>query len=288
MHSVENRRQAEVLSQITPHIQQVKPGVAPDKFLTSMRDRSGVFVGYGTETYGFQHLSFQEYLTAEAIHNKSKVEILVDHFDEIWWREPTLLALGLGNPSIFEPFMASFLRSRKNNGSAADFMLRCVKETLVKNDKSIVEVLLNTRFRWPARYNALLCLEAIGSDVARDAVEKVKADSIPQIAGKAQQALLGWGRLQAKDVAEQDLATGWLKQYINPIEDNAEYILIPAGSYTMGELKKKVTVPPFYLAKFPLTNQRYRKFVKETEHRESRYWDDKKYHDDDQPVVGVS
>ncbi len=291
MHSVENRRQAEeqeVLAQITPHIQQVKPGVAPDKFLTSIRDRSGVFVGYSTETYGFQHLSFQEYLTAEEIRNKSNVEILVDHFDESWWREPTLLALGLGNPSIFEPFMASFLRSKKNNGGAADFMLRCVKETLLKSEQSIVEVLLNSRFRWQARYNALLCLEAIGSTIARQAVEKVKADSTPQIAQKAKELLLIWGRLKAEEVAERDPATGWLKSYINPLEDNAEYILIPAGSYTMGELKKQITVKPFYLAKFPVTNQRYRKFVENTNHRIPEYWNDKKYNGADQPVVGVS
>lgn len=291
MHSVENRRQAEeqeVLEQITPHIQQVKPGVAPEKFLTSIRDRSGVFVGYGTETYGFQHLSFQEYLTAEEIRNKNKVEILVNHFDESWWREPTLLALGLGNPSIFEPFMASFLRSNKNNGGAADFMLRCVKETLVKSEKSIVDVLLNSRFRWQARYNALLCLEAIGSDVARNAVEQVKSDSVPQIAQKAQEMLLQWGRLTAADVAERDPSTGWLKRFINPTEDNAEYILIPGGSYTMRELKKKATVKPFYLAKFPVTNQRYRKFVVATNHHEPYYWDDKKYNAPDQPVVGLS
>jgi len=291
MHSVENRRQAaekEVLAQITPHIQQVKPGVAPEKFLTSIRDRSGVFVGYGTETYGFQHLSFQEYLTAEEIRNKSKVEILVDHFDESWWREPTLLALALGNPSIFDPFMAKFMISNKNNGGAADFMLRCVKETLVKSEKSIVAVLLNSKIRWQARYNAMSCLEAIGSDIAIDAVQKVLSDPQQEIARKAREILVDLNRIRAEEVMERDIATGLLKIIYNPLEDNAEYILIPGGSYVMGELKDKVTVQPFYLAKFPVTNRLYRKFVQATKHREPTLWDDKKFNADDQPVVRVS
>ena len=37
-------------------------------------------MGYGTEEYGFTHLSFQEYLSAEQIRNKHKIDILVDHY----------------------------------------------------------------------------------------------------------------------------------------------------------------------------------------------------------------
>jgi len=291
MHSVENRRQAEekeVLAQITPHIQQVKPGVPPQQFLTSMRDRSGVFVGYGTETYGFQHLSFQEYLTAEEIRNKSKVEILVEHFDESWWREPTLLALGLANPSIFEPFMAKFMMSDKNNGGAADFMLRCLKETLVKSETPLIEVLHNEKIRWQARYNAMLCLQIIGSTIAIDAVEKVLHDPRKEIAAKARDMLVEWKRIRVAEVKERDARTGLPTRIFNLIEYNAEYILIPEGSYTMGRLQKQETVKPFYLAKYTVTNRLYRKFVQDTKHREPTLWNDKKYNADDQPVVRVS
>lgn len=65
-------------------------------------------------------------------------------------------------------------------------------------------------------------------------------------------------------------------------------VLIPRGSYTMGELKKQVKVEPFYLAKFVVTNHLYRQFVQATKHREPSYWDNKKFNGDDQPVVGVS
>ncbi|MCI0496430.1 formylglycine-generating enzyme family protein, partial [candidate division KSB1 bacterium] len=224
----------------------------------------------------------------EEIRNKSKVEILVEHFDESWWREPTLLALGLGNPSIFEPFMAKFMISEKNNGGAADFMLRCVKETLVKNEAPLVTVLHNEKLRWQARYNAMLCLQIIGSTIAIDAVEKVLQDPRKEIAAKARDMLVEWKRIRVAEVKERDARTGLPARIFNPLEDNAEYVLIPQGSYTMGELNKKVTVKPFYLAKFTVTNRLYRKFVQDTKHREPTLWDDKKFNGADQPVVRVS
>ncbi|MCU0645611.1 MAG: SUMF1/EgtB/PvdO family nonheme iron enzyme, partial [bacterium] len=65
-------------------------------------------------------------------------------------------------------------------------------------------------------------------------------------------------------------------------------VLIPDGSYTIGELKKQVTVLPFYLAKFVVTNRLYSQFVQATKHQKPTLWDDKKFNGDDQPVVGVS
>jgi formylglycine-generating enzyme required for sulfatase activity len=292
MHFKKDRRRAlqdEIVAQIKPQIQKVKPEVDAKRFLTSIRDRSsGVFVGYGTETFGFQHHSFQEYLTAEEIRNKNKSEILVKHFDESWWREPTLLAMGLDNPSIFESFMDKFMHSKKNDGAAADFMLKCVKEALVKSEEPFENALKNKGLDWQARYNGLVCLSAIGSDRAKDVVYSLKDDAQPEISNKARELLLSWGRIKEEEITEVDKKTGLIQRFFNSKEDNAEYILIPGGTYVMGALKKEVTVAPFYLAKFPVTNRLYRKFVKETGHRISTRWDDKRFNGDDQPVVGVS
>jgi formylglycine-generating enzyme required for sulfatase activity len=291
MHSEENRRQAskkEVLKQITPHIQDVKKGIDAEKLLSSIRDRSGVFVGFGTETYGFQHHSFQEYLTAEEIRNEGNVDILVKHFDESWWREPTLLALGLGNPSIFEPFMDLFMRSKKNDGAAADFMLKCVKEAIKRSEKPFEDAMKNRDLPWQARYNGLLCLAVVCSDKAKRIVESLKKDPQVQVANKAKELLLEWGIIQVKEMAEADESAGIVKRFFNPVEDNAEYIYIPGGTYVMGELEKKVTVEPFYIAKFPVTNRLYGKFIEETKYDIPEYWNNRKYNRNEQPVVGVS
>ena len=67
-----------------------------------------------------------------------------------------------------------------------------------------------------------------------------------------------------------------------------QLILIPEGNYITGELQKQVTVKPFYLAKFTVTNHLYRKFIQEMNHREPMLWYNKKFNSDDQPVVGVN
>lgn len=67
-----------------------------------------------------------------------------------------------------------------------------------------------------------------------------------------------------------------------------KYVLINGGSYVMGETKKKVKVAPFYMAKYPVTNLLYRIFIKETGYKEPKYFDDKRFNSDNQPVVGLT
>ncbi len=50
----------------------------------------------------------------------------------------------------------------------------------------------------------------------------------------------------------------------NPYEHDAQYILIPRGTYIYSQPKpkgKKITVPDFYIAKYPITNKQYRSFI---------------------------
>jgi formylglycine-generating enzyme required for sulfatase activity/nucleoside 2-deoxyribosyltransferase len=46
----------------------------------------------------------------------------------------------------------------------------------------------------------------------------------------------------------------------NPIEYNAEYILIPGGTIAMGESKETVTVGDMFFAKYPVTFKQYHRF----------------------------
>ena len=48
----------------------------------------------------------------------------------------------------------------------------------------------------------------------------------------------------------------------NTNEQNAEYILIPCGSYLYSATEKEEQVSDIYFAKYPVTNQRYRDFIK--------------------------
>jgi len=270
MHSVENRREVdkhEILTFIEDKLPRIKREMRGEELLQSWQERSGIFKGEG-ETYFFHHLSFQEYLTAEEIRNSRKVEILVRNFDKTWWREPTLLAMGLTNPPIFADFMAALLRETRRDGASVDFMLRCIDETLVKSEAPFVEALRRLR-RFEARYQAVLALERIGTDAARAEVRAALHDHDQLIAQAARTILAKWGEKPVEEKAETVivLVKGktrvLLARIFNPLEHNAEYLLIPGAKekIVFESTGKPAPDYPLYFAKYPVTNKLYRRFI---------------------------
>ncbi len=270
MHSVENRREVskqEILVFIASILPRISDKVAGEDLLQSWQERSGIFKGEG-ETYFFHHLSFQEYLTAEQIRNTREVDILVKNFDKAWWREPTLLAMGLTNPPIFNDFMNALLRAPWSNGARVDFMLRCIDEALVKDEKPFAEGLKRLK-RTEARYHALCGLERLGTEQARVAVRQALRDKDEQIANTARTILAKWGEvpMETKFETLKLVIKGKLEtipqRLFNPVELNAEYILIPGvkEKTVLAGTKKPAPDYPLYFAKYPVTNKLYRRFI---------------------------
>jgi len=270
MHSVENRREVsrkEILDFMTPLLPRIKNDVQPAALLASWQERSGIFKGEG-EIYFFHHLSFQEYLTAEQIRNTRDFNMLVKNFDHGWWREPTLLAMGLTNSSIFSDFMKALLRAEWRDGARVDFMLRCIDETLVKDETPFADGLKRLK-RTAARYHCLLGLERIGTEQAKIAVRQVVNDGDEKIADQAQTILAKWGELSAEKKIETLKTTikGKIekipRRLFNPVESNAEYILIPGTKEKIifASTGKPAPDYPVYFAKYPVTNKLYRRFI---------------------------
>ena len=76
------------------------------------------------------------------------------------------------------------------------------------------------------------------------------------------------------------------------------FVRIPAGSFEMGDPDEgytwcqpvhRVTIGrDFWLKKFPVTNEEYGKFLAATGHREPKEWNNRRFNQPRQPVVGVS
>jgi formylglycine-generating enzyme required for sulfatase activity len=79
-------------------------------------------------------------------------------------------------------------------------------------------------------------------------------------------------------------------------EDVAEMVLVPAGEFWMGgddgesheKPRHRVYLDPFHIDKYEITNRLYQRFISATGHREPRSWNDSRWNDPQQPVVGVS
>ena len=85
MHGETNRihaPEAEILPVVKAHVARLPRRLNPQEFPRSVRDRSGLLTGHGVDEYGFQHLSFQEYLTAEEIRNTRAFESLAQRSAE--------------------------------------------------------------------------------------------------------------------------------------------------------------------------------------------------------------
>jgi HEAT repeat protein/GTPase SAR1 family protein len=101
--------EADLLNQLSQIIRQEYPLVKPhqaaeeaERFVTFIRDRTGLLNEYGRGCYAFVHKTFQEYLTAEAILNQAKydddpkiiLQTLRDYLHNPHWREVLLLLVG--------------------------------------------------------------------------------------------------------------------------------------------------------------------------------------------------
>lgn len=278
----------EIEKQISEKIQAVQPGGKASVFLDNIRDRAGVLVGSGADTFTFQHKSFREFLAALEIANRREVKLLVDNFGNDWWHEVLLFSAGITSPEIFSDFLECYLRDEKNAGPCSPLLLQLIRDAVNKPLSPFKKILGEQELVWQKRYNALKCVRLLRSEAAIGLVKTAQKDQEPKVQQLADQILLEW------DVIKPPItASGKPDRFFNPIEGNAEYILIPHGAYFSSITRTLVQIPDLYFARYPVTNKLYKIFLAalpktEQAQRSSRFATDKRFKGDDQPVVGVT
>ena len=87
------------------------------------------------------------------------------------------------------------------------------------------------------------------------------------------------------------------QQKITWEKDGSEMVLIPAGTFEMGDHLDNmspalpvhtVTLDDFYMDSREVTNGQYGVFMEQTGHRKPRYWTTSSYNQANQPMVFVS
>ncbi|MCY2996202.1 MAG: SUMF1/EgtB/PvdO family nonheme iron enzyme [Planctomycetota bacterium] len=259
-------------------------------FVERMKDETGVLAGEGDGRCGFLHLSFQEYLAADYAAREGLAKELASWAADSWWREVALLSLRHSRP-----FCEAFFRELLAAGIAEDhpdLADRCLAEALFFSAAPFTETLKLAVP--PRRLAAVLRL-------LRD-----RADQVPELPEIARRLAVADDR-ETQGYAREILAR--LKITLPPATDERKvirddrtgitFVEIPAGEFHMGSNRGDSDEKPihtvrisqaFWLGRYPVTNAQYAAFMKAagSSVNKPENWDDRRFNQPEQPVVGVS
>ncbi|MFM9116447.1 MAG: SUMF1/EgtB/PvdO family nonheme iron enzyme, partial [Planctomycetota bacterium] len=313
---------AEALVALTQVSTESGLGTDARAFLERMRDEAGILAAGidGTESCGFLHLSFQEFLAAEYAAREGLSGELAGRARESWWREVALVSLRRSRP-----FCESFFSELLKGGIAeqdADLAERCLQESLFFSSKPFLEV-LNDPQAAPARVAGVLRLLRERTkqvpelaDICRRFVETIEVDS----ADEPRQAVRGFAveiltrlniPIPIPIPASTQSTRGRAGSRSSPkpqspsqpgivFDDSTGlmFVRVPHGEFRMGGTRHGFEKPihtvqltsDFLLSKYPVTNAQYARFLQAMQGQvpEPKYWDNRRFNQPEQPVVGVS
>jgi len=220
------------------------PHQSARQFLMDVREHAALLLERGPGEYGFIHLTFEEYLAAVALALKGQgdsapiIEILSAHVGEQAWREVTLLTIGyLG-----------------------------IRQQLPKVSGEVVEALVSKKPGPPGEAVVLAgdaVLDTWPGGVPQSAREKVIQELAPTMQDP---------NIRAELRRHAGLLLGRLGWRPGDLDRFAE---IPAGEFQSGVKKEAKEIPYLYwIAKYPVTNIQYARFVQEGGYQTREYWSD--------------
>jgi hypothetical protein len=300
LHESEKRQSTP--EDLAPAIEPVLRGIGwdrgPRSFLETIRDESGLLVGWSGDLYGFMHLGFQEYLAARHFRSlvfsdpkarSARLAELARRFGASWWREVILLMLAIDEPSLFEGFFHEVL-ARPEVLAHEDLLRECIEEALRVLPEPFLEIL----DRKPGKANAERLWER--QLLAARVVERLA----PEAVAARRAALSRHPLLELRERFGAAVPAG-APGVIRSERGEIELVRIPGGRFVMGSDESdpkafdtekpahEVEVGDFEIARHPVTNAQYALYLKASpKAKEPAFWGDARFNRPDQPVVGVS
>jgi formylglycine-generating enzyme required for sulfatase activity len=253
------------------------PETAARRFLADVRERAGLLLERGAGTYGFIHLTFEEYLAAVAIALRGQgdcqpiVDQLRAHVGDPAWREVALLTVAyVGIVQQLDHVAGEVVEAL-----ACDPAASCAEAVVLAG-----EAVLDAGESGVSPASRARVVEALVRTMQ-------DAETETRLRQRA-----GWvlGRL------------GWRP------EDLDAFVWIPSGPFLYGDNRQdRVIARPYGIGKYPVTNLQYARFIEdsgytcqvfwsdrgwawreEEERMQPRYWDNVELNNPIFPVVGVS
>ena len=218
-----------------------------EQFILAVRSRGGLFEERA-ELFQFAHLTFQEFLAARLLTKDREKSLprLKEHIADAWWREVLLLVYGFAKQD-YAPFAADYL----------DWL------STQKGELALAGLEL-------AGWAVLEIERADEALYTQQAERLVTTLTEPALVVPAILRARAGNTLSA--LGDPRFDTG---HWMLPKEENFGFVHIPAGEFIMGSKKgesndkqerpqHKVTLPDFWMAKYPVTVAQFRAFVEST------------------------
>ncbi|MEM6456699.1 MAG: SUMF1/EgtB/PvdO family nonheme iron enzyme, partial [Acidobacteriota bacterium] len=279
----------------------------PSGFLDAIRDQTGVLVSVGRDHFAFLHLSFQEFLAARHVRSQlvetpDLVRDLAARFAVKGWREVVLLTLGLTSPSLFGPVMRALIDACALSRDAL-LASDCLRDAAEPSAVPLLQALADSVDDDGERFQVLRLLKSevfsgweeatIGDGrTGREVLDGLRVDEPDdEVRGLLRELLGIEAPAIVSGVGEQEAGSERTHE-----QDGSVLVYVPSGEYTLGaedidEEEKPihtVTLSPYWIGKYPVTNAQYRTFLESTGYDEPEEWHNKQFNGPDQPVVGVT
>ena len=248
---------------------QDKPPSVED-FCDYLVKRAGLLVETGAHDYLFRHKSFREYLAGVQLVTKVRstryIGNLIAGFGHDWWEEPIRFFMAQGDEEIFNLFMKKLFDSPVSdqlNQKQQLLLQTIIEEAPLKKVDALCKKLLDPATTDSRQRVILDCVKAIGKPSALETLQQFTLEGLAKnrdVADRAEEVFLALGGQQSS-VQSKKSVSNKTTSYRNPNEENAEYILIPGGSYLYSVTENEEPVRDLYFAKYPVTNKLYRSFI---------------------------
>jgi len=249
-----------------------KPPSAQD-FCDYLVNRAGLLMEYGKQNYVFRHKSFREFLAGIELVKKVNrtsgyLDPIIKSFGEDWWEEPLRFFIAHGDEEVFNLFMDKLFSSDVSDDVLHEkqmFLRTLIEEAPMKKSDALCKHLMNPENSAMRQRVILDCIRAVGKALAVDSIQKFRDANLEKdedVVKRVYETLIILGVTSLIMPSRPDkLTSAQASSFRNPFEQQAEYILIPGGSYVYSVTQEALFLRALYFAKYPVTNWLYRRFI---------------------------
>jgi formylglycine-generating enzyme required for sulfatase activity len=262
---------------------------------------AGVFSRFGTDSFGFLHKSFQEYLAAVEIAKKRGrlLHSLAKKINDEWWFPVIVFLLDAPEHSLFDDLMRQIIRvTSAQVADSYDAIRRCVLASKDADWRVFKPILSNPRIA-PKHKVAVLRLFVHNTE-PEFLRQAAKFSDHPdfELSDVATWVIKNSRRIvTGKSKAHATVATT-----LSPGHSFAtrragiQMLYVPPGDPLVGANdmstyegpSHRIKVSEFWIGETSVTNTQYGEFLRATGFEEPKFWRVSKFMDPEQPVVGVS